>query len=67
MRLKWRPWTDVGILVPQFWASFCIKGDILALHKELKKMTEEIQQLEIGVTEGIRMTNWNDIIPVRKQ
>lgn len=30
-------------------------------------MTEEIQQLEIGVTEGIRMANWNDIIPVRKQ
>lgn len=38
-----------------------------ALHKELKKMTEEIKQLEIGVKEGIRMVNWNDIIPVRIQ
>ncbi|CAG2206441.1 unnamed protein product [Mytilus edulis] len=31
-----------------------------ALHKELRKMTEEIKQIETGVTEGIRMTNWNE-------
>ncbi|CAC5379033.1 unnamed protein product [Mytilus coruscus] len=31
-----------------------------ALHKELRKMTEEIKQIKIGVTEGIRMANENE-------
>ncbi|CAG2220327.1 unnamed protein product [Mytilus edulis] len=31
-----------------------------ALHTELRKMKEEIKQIETGVTEGIRMANWNE-------
>ncbi|CAC5408280.1 unnamed protein product [Mytilus coruscus] len=31
-----------------------------AMHKELREMTEEIKQIEIGSTEGIRMANWNE-------